>query len=130
MSDSISNFITIIRNAYSASHASCVGKHSNVNEGIARILKAEGYITEYEVETVRKGVKQIKLTLKYVEDQPAIKAIERVSTPGSRSYHGYTDIPKVLNGLGITIISSPKGIINDRQARKEKIGGELLCKVW
>ena len=130
MSDSISNFITVIRNAYSASHASCVGLYSTVHEGIARILKAEGYITEYEVETVRKGVKQLKLTLKYVDDAPAILGIERVSTPGSRAYNGYKDLPKVLNGLGINIISSPKGIITDRQARKEKLGGELICKVW
>lgn len=130
MSDSISDFITIIRNAYSASHADCVAKHSNVHEGIARILKEEGYITDYEVENPRKGVKHLKITLKYVDDMPAIKAIERVSTPGSRAYFGYDELPKVLNGLGINIISSPKGIINDRQARKQKLGGELICKVW
>jgi len=130
MSDSISDFITVIRNAYRSSHASCAGKYSKVHEGIAKILKEQGYITEYEVVQVRQGVKQIKLTLKYVDDQPAILGIQRISTPGSRAYNGYSDIPKVLNGLGITILTSPKGIIHDRQARKENLGGELICKVW
>ena len=130
MSDSISNFITVIRNGYAASHAECVGLYSKVHEGIAKILKGEGYITDYEVVQVRKGVKQIKITLKYVDDAPAITGIQRVSTPGVRTYSGYTTLPKVLNGLGISILSSPKGIINNRQARKEKLGGEILCKVW
>jgi small subunit ribosomal protein S8 len=129
-SDSISNFITVIRNAYAASHADCVGLYSAVHEGIAKILKSEGYILDYEVVSPRKGIKQLKLTLKYVDDAPAILGIERISTPGSRAYHGYKGIPKVINGLGISIISSPKGIIHDRTARKEKLGGELLCKVW
>lgn len=130
MSDSISDFITVIRNAYRASHASCVGKYSKVHEGIAKIMKAEGYILDCEVVQVRQGVKELKLTLKYVDDQPAVQGIERISSPGARAYSSYTDIPKVLNGLGITILTSPKGIITDRQARKEKIGGELICKVW
>jgi len=130
MADSISNFITVIRNAYAASHAECAGRYSKVHEGISKILKAEGYIADYEIVEVRKGVKQIKLSLKYVDDVPAIEGIERVSTPGSRAYCGYAELPKVLNGLGINILSSPKGIIHDRQARKEKLGGEILCKVW
>lgn len=130
MNDPISDFITVIRNAYSASHASCVGLYSKVHEGIARILKDEGYILNFEVAELRKGVKQLKLTLKYVDDAPAIQGIERVSTPGARAYFDCKSFPKVLNGLGINIISSPKGIINDRQARKEKLGGELICKVW
>lgn len=130
MSDSISDFITVIRNAYSASHATCVGLYSKVHLGIARILKEEGYILDYEEVKAEKGAPTIKLTLKYVDDKPALQGIERVSTPGARTYCGYQKLPKVLNGLGINILSSPKGIINDRQARKEKLGGELICKVW
>ena len=130
MKDSISDFITIIRNAYSASHAECVGQYSTVHEGIAEILKKEGYILDYEVLDVRKGGKALKLKLKYVDDKPALIGIQRISTPGARSYCGYQEIPKVLNGLGITILTSPKGVINNRQARKEKLGGELICKAW
>jgi small subunit ribosomal protein S8 len=130
MSDTISDFITIIRNAYSASHASCTGLYSKVHLGIARILKMQGYITDFEEITPEKGPRQIKLTLKYVDDQPAIVGIDRVSTPGARAYCGYSEMPKVLGGLGINIISSSKGIIHDRQARKEKLGGEIICKVW
>ena len=126
MKDSISNFITIIRNAYHASHAECKAEYSKVHEGIAKILKGEGYILDYKVAELRKGVKELTMTLKYVDDAPAIQGIERVSTPGCREYSSYTEIPKVLNGLGITIISSPKGIINDRQARQQKLGGELI----
>ena len=130
MKDTISDFITVIRNAYHASHAECVGLYSKVHEGIARILKEEGYILDYQKIEVRKGVASLKLILKYVDDQPALTGIERVSTPGARAYTGSQEIPKVLNGLGISIISSPKGIINNRQARKEKLGGELICKAW
>lgn len=130
MSDSISDFITVIRNAYSASHASCVGLYSKVHVGIAKILKEEGYLLDYEIVEVRKGVKQIKLTLKYVDDTPAITGLERVSTPGCRAYFNHDALPKVLNGLGINILSSSKGIITNRQAYKQKLGGELICKVW
>jgi small subunit ribosomal protein S8 len=130
MKDTISDFVTVIRNAYRASHAECVGSFSNVNEGIAKILKAEGYILDYQRVEVRKGIHCLKLTLKYVDDKPALTGIDRISTPGAHSYCSYQEIPKVLNGLGITILTTSKGILNDRQARKQKLGGELICKVW
>ena len=130
MSDTISDFLTTIRNAYAASHATCKGLFSNVHLGIAKILKSDGYIADVEEVKGENGIKHLKLTLKYVDDQPAIAGIQRVSTPGMRVYCGHQEIPKVIGGLGISILSTPKGLLNDRQARKQKLGGELICKVW
>lgn len=131
MSDTISNFITIIRNASSASHASCRGLFSKVHLGIAKQLKECGYIEDYkEIEAVKGSPKQIEVMLKYVDDEASMAGIERVSKPGRRVYCGCTEIPKVLGGLGTSILSTPKGILSDRQARQQKLGGEILCNVW
>ncbi len=128
--DTISNFLTTIRNAYSASHASCVCLFSNVHLGIAKILKNEGYISDVEQIEADNGIKSLKVTLKYVDDAPAIEGIERVSKQGRRVYTSYLEIPRVLSGMGISILTTPKGILCDRDARKQKVGGELICKVW
>ncbi len=130
MNDPISNFLTTIRNAYRASHASCVTPYSKMHEGLSRILKEEGYILDYKTAEVRKGVRELTLQLKYVDDTPAVLNVARVSKPGLRVYASYNEFPKVLNGLGINIISTPKGVLSDRQARKQKLGGEIICKVW
>jgi len=131
MSDTISNFITIIRNASSASHASCRGLFSKVHLGIAQKLKECGYIEDYkEIDAVKGSPKQIEVILKYVDDDASLAGIERVSKPGRRVYCGCTEIPKVLGGLGTAILSTPKGILTDRQARQQKLGGEILCNVW
>ena len=128
--DTIGDFITVIRNAGQAGKESCSYPHSNLRAGIAKILKDRGFVHDCLEGDNDKGFKTLEIKLKYVSGKHAIKGISRVSTPGRRSYCGYREIPNVLGGLGISIISSPKGIIDDRTARQEKLGGELLCSVW
>lgn len=130
MSDSISDFITIIRNAYAARKAECDGRHSKLHLRIAEILRDDGYIRDVQVLTGENGVKSLKIILKYVDEVPAITGLKRHSTPGRRSYYGYADIPRVLGGLGIGILTTSKGIMKDRDARREKVGGEMICTVW
>tara|TARA_B100000035_G_scaffold92523_1_gene78180 strand:+ start:3335 stop:3733 length:399 start_codon:yes stop_codon:yes gene_type:complete len=128
--DTIGDFLTVIRNAGQAGKDSCSYPHSNLRAGIAKILKDRGFVHDCLEGDNDKGFKTLEIKLKYVSGKHAIKGISRVSTPGRRSYCGYREIPNVLGGLGISIISSPKGIIDDRTARQEKLGGELLCSVW
>ncbi len=130
MSDSISDFLTIIRNSYSAGQTFCQGKYSRIHLRIAQILKEEGYIREVEEATDNNGHKVIKMTLKYVDDVPAITGLMRHSSPGRRLYYGYQDIPRILGGLGIGILTTSKGILRDREARQQKVGGEMICTVW
>lgn len=128
--DTIGDFITVIRNAGLAGKSSCSYPHSNLRAGIAKILQDRGFVAGCKEGDSSNGFKTIEIELKYVSGKHAIKGISRVSKPGRRSYCGYRDIPSVLGGLGISIISSPQGIIDDRTARQEKLGGELLCTVW
>jgi small subunit ribosomal protein S8 len=128
--DTIGDFITVIRNAGLAGKSSCSYPHSNLRAGIAKILQDRGFVAGCKEGDNSNGFKTIEIELKYVSGKHAIKGISRVSKPGRRSYCGYRDIPSVLGGLGISIISSPQGIIDDRTARQEKLGGELLCTVW
>ena len=128
--DTIGDFITVIRNADKAGKESCSYPHSNLRAGIAKILKDRGFVADCQETDNDKGFKTLEIKLKYVSGKHAIKGISRLSTPGRRSYCGYREIPNILGGLGISIISSPSGIIDDRTARKEKLGGELLCSVW
>ena len=128
--DTIGDFITVIRNAGLAGKSSCSYPDSNLRAGIAKILQDRGFVAGCKEGDNSNGFKTIEIELKYVSGKHAIKGISRVSKPGRRSYCGYRDIPSVLGGLGISIISSPQGIIDDRTARQEKLGGELLCTVW
>jgi len=128
--DSIGDFITVIRNAGSAGKASCSYPHSNLRQGIAKILKDRGFGEELTEGVNDKGIKKIDIQLKYVNGEHAIRGISRLSTPGRRSYCGYREIPQTLGGLGISILSTPKGIMDDKSARSNKLGGELLCSVW
>ncbi len=130
MSDSISDFITIIRNAYAARKAECDGRYSKLHLRIAEILRDDGYIRDVQVVTGDNGVKTLKIVLKYVDEVPAITGLKRHSTPGRRIYYSYSDIPRVLGGLGIGILTTSKGIMKDRDARREKVGGEMICTVW
>lgn len=127
--DSIGDFLTIIRNASKAGKESCKAQHSKLREGIAAILKDEGYIASYEV-TGEKAEKAINIVLKYVGGVPALTNISRVSTPGCRSYFQYREISRVLNGMGISILTTSKGILKDSECRAKKVGGEIICKVW
>ena len=128
--DTIGDFITVIRNAGSAGKESCAYPHSKLREGIACILKARGFLADYGEEMDEGDRKSIRLRLKYVDGEHAIKGIRRASTPGCRTYCGYREIPRVLGGLGVSILSTSRGILDDASARRQKIGGEILCKVW
>lgn len=129
MSDVIADMLTRIRNANNAKHESVDIPASNMKKAIADILIAEGYIRNYQViEDGKQGI--IRVTLKYIGKQKVIQGIRRVSKPGLRVYVSCEDMPRVMNGLGIAIISTSKGIITDKKARKENIGGEVIAFVW
>lgn len=130
MTDPIADFLTRIRNANSVGHKSVTAPSSNTKLAIAEILKNEGFIKNYEVIEDNKQ-NQIKITLKYGRNnEKVITGIKRISKPGLRIYAKSEDVPKVLNGLGIAIISTSNGVITDKQARQQNVGGEILAYVW
>ncbi len=121
--------LTRIRNGIIARHAEVEMPLSKVKVEVARLLKEEGYITDYTVE--RENAPRLKIQLKYTEDkQSVVTGIKRVSRPGLRNYVGYQKIPMVLAGMGTVIISTPKGMMTGKQARRERAGGEVVCYVW
>jgi small subunit ribosomal protein S8 len=128
MCDPISDMLTRIRNAQRAEKASVSMPSSKLKVAIAKVLKDEGYIQDYAVRD-RDGKPQLDISLKYHAGRPVIERIERVSRPGLRIYKGVKELPKVMNGLGITIVSTPKGVMTDRMARAAGVGGEVLCIV-
>ena len=130
MSDVIADMLTRIRNANSAKHTTVDIPASNMKKAIAQILVEEGYVKSYEIiEDGKQGT--IRVTLKYqANKQKVIRGLKRVSKPGLRIYAGCEDMPKVMNGLGIAIVSTSKGIMTDKKARALKVGGEVLCFVW
>ncbi|HTB80171.1 MAG TPA: 30S ribosomal protein S8 [Opitutaceae bacterium] len=130
MTDPIADFLTRLRNASKARLDECVIPHSKLKEGLAAILKAEGYVIDHANGTDEQGHKTLIVKLKYVDGAPALTGLKRVSTPGRRLYYSYTEIPRVLNGLGIAVISTSKGLMKDQDCRRNKAGGELLCNVW
>lgn len=130
MTDPISDFLTRLRNASKARLDECVAPHSRLKESIASILKAEGYVTDFSVGADSRGHKTLVVKMKYVDGAPVLTGLERVSTPGRRLYYRYTEIPRVLNGLGISILSTSKGLMKDQDCRRNKAGGELVCNIW
>ena len=130
MNDPIANMLTRIRNAQVARHDTVTIPASNMKKAIAKILLDEGYIKS--VENVNDGLQgSIKITLKYLDKkQPVIVGLRRISKPGLRVYATCEELPKVLGGLGIAIVSTSRGVMTDRAARKENIGGEVLCYIW
>ena len=130
MTDPISDFLTRLRNASKAGLDECVSPHSIIRESLAGILKAEGFVRDVTTGTDERGHKTVVVTMKYVDSAPVITGLKRASTPGRRIYTGYADIPRVLNGLGLAIISTSKGLMKDQDARRNKLGGELVCTVW
>jgi small subunit ribosomal protein S8 len=130
MTDPIGDMLTRIRNASSARHEKCLVPKSRLKVRIAEVLKEEGFIKDFVVH--QDGVQgAITILLKYSGDrEPAISDIKRVSKPGLRRYVPNDSIPRVLNGMGIAILSTSKGVLVDREARKQKVGGELICTVW
>jgi small subunit ribosomal protein S8 len=130
MTDPIADFLTRIRNAVRARHKVLEAPSSKLKKAIAQILLEQKFINGYEViEDGKQGI--LRIYLKYTEDgEPAIMNLVRVSKPGRRIYVGVEEIPRVLNGLGIAILSTSKGVMTDRRARKERVGGEVICYVW
>lgn len=131
MTDPIADFITRIRNAVKANHRIVQVPASNLKKEMTKILKEKGYILDYKFDDDNKqGL--IKIALKYhpVTKVPAIRNLTRISKPGLRKYAGTESMPRVLNGLGIAILSTSKGVMTDKEAKQEKVGGEVLCYVY
>jgi len=128
MTDPISDMLTRIRNASRALLPTVEMPHSRIKENLAHILKSEGYVAEVAVEG--KPLKKIKIQLKYQGKKSVIEGLRRISKPGLRHYVGATEIPRVLGGLGVAVLSTPEGVMTGTQARKKNLGGELLCYVW
>jgi small subunit ribosomal protein S8 len=135
-SDPISDMLTRIRNAVMAEHTTVALPNSKMKTAIAQILKDEGYISGYEVvdDTKHPVQKVLRIRLKYIgerrERKPVITGLERISRPGNRVYTGKQEIPWVLSGMGVAILSTPKGVMTGQRARQLGVGGEILCKVW
>ena len=129
LTDPIADMLTRIRNANAAMHEKVDVPHSNLKDRLAEILKEEGYIANYKVVTDG-NKKNIRVYLKYDGKERVIKGIKRISKPGRRVYSSVEDMPRVLSGLGIAIVSTSKGIVTDRVARRENVGGEILAFVW
>jgi small subunit ribosomal protein S8 len=127
ISDPIADFLTRLRN--SSQHRELLVPYSKIKAQIAQILKKEGYIADYELDNTG-AFPRIKVTNKISNRRSAITGLKRVSKPGLRKYVGSTEIPRVLGGLGIAILSTPKGVITGREAKKQNVGGELLALVW
>jgi small subunit ribosomal protein S8 len=130
MTDPISDMLARIRNASLARHDRTEMPHSNLKEHVAHVLKAEGFLEDVRV-SEGEGPKTLTLVLRYGRDRAsAIDGVRRVSAPGRRVYVRYDRIPRVRSGMGISILSTSRGVMTDRQAREQKVGGELLCEVW
>lgn len=128
MSDPIADMLTRIRNAQQVEKVSVSMPSSKLKVAIAAVLKEEGYIENYQVNG-DKTKPQLEIELKYYKDEPVISRIERVSRPGLRVYKGHDSIPHVMNGLGVAIVSTSRGVMTDRKARSEGVGGEVICYV-
>ena len=129
MTDPIADMITRIKNACMAGRKDLVMPHSRLKEDIVKILKANNYIEDYQI-IDKTPQKDITITLRYVGKLSAITNVKRVSKPGRRIYVKANEVPQTLNGYGLTILSSNQGIIDDKAARKAKVGGEILCQIW
>ena len=130
MSDPLGDMLTRIRNGQQARQAVVASPASKIRANVLEVLRREGYIRGYSREDVRPGVAELKIELKYVDGEPVIREIARVSKPGRRVYSGIADLPRVYNGLGIAILSTPRGVMSDNEARAAKVGGEVLCRVF
>ena len=128
--DSLSDMLTRIRNAHRVNKSITYCFSSNLNNNVLKVLKDEGYIRSYNSVDIKEGISKIKIELKYHEGLPVIKKIKRISKPGIRVYSKIKELPKTYGGLGISIISTPKGVMSDQKARANNDGGEILCEVY
>ena len=129
MTDPLGDMLTRIRNGQQARKDSILTPASKLRSNVLDVLQREGYIRGYSEEAVA-GQKGLRIELKYFEGQPAIKHVARVSKPGRRVYSGSQELPRVMNGLGITIVSTPRGVLSDAEARDQNVGGEVLAEVF
>ena len=129
-SDPLGDMLTRIRNGQQARKSDIKVPASKLRENVLEVLKREGYIRGYERVNLRKGIDEIKVELKYSAGRPVISEIVRVSTPGRRVYSGVKELQKFYNGLGISVLSTPQGVMSDHEARQANVGGEILCKVF
>jgi small subunit ribosomal protein S8 len=130
MSDNIADLLTRVRNAQSAGHAVVKVPASGAKQSVLDVLQREGYVRGYSKALVRKGVEELVVELKYHEGQPVISRVTRVSKPGRRVYAAIQTLGRVHNGLGISILSTSKGVLSDAEARLQNVGGEVLCEVF
>ena len=128
--DPIGDMFSRIRNGQLRSLSSIIIPSSNFRKNILEILKTEGYIKDFFIEKSENNKISLKVSLKYYEGDPVIKEIKRISKPGRRVYSRANSIPKVMNGLGLAILSTPKGVMSDTEARKQNVGGEIICRVF
>ena len=128
--DSLSDMLARIKNAHQAKKTNTSCFKSKLNMNVLAVLKDEGYIRDFKDMEIRKGINSIQIDLKYFNGIPVIKKIKRISKPGIRVYSKITDLPKPYGGLGISILSTPKGVMSDQKARKNNVGGEILCEVF
>ena len=130
MSDPLGDMLTRIRNAQRSRHANCVAPASQLRANVLDVLKREGFIRGFAAEELRPGIRQLRIELKYNEGEPVIKEINRVSRPGRRVYSKIKELPRIYGGLGISILSTPRGVMSDAEARAANVGGEVLCRVF
>lgn len=130
MNDPLGDMLTRIRNASMRGKSSVRTPASKIRRWVLDVLKAEGFIRGYEDATAKNGMPEIEIALKYFDGRPVIRELRRVSTPGRRVYSGVRDMPQIRQGLGISIVSTPRGVMSDAQARTANVGGEVLCTVF
>jgi small subunit ribosomal protein S8 len=130
MSDPLGDMLTRIRNGQRARKTVIQSPASKARANVLEVLQREGYIRGFSREEVRPGVAELKIELKYLDGEPVIREITRVSKPGRRIYSRIADLPRIYNGLGIAILSTPRGVMSDNEARAANVGGEVLCRVF
>jgi len=130
VTDPLGDMLTRIRNAQRARHSTCMAPASKLRANVLDVLRREGFIRGFEAHELRPGVAQLRIELKYNEGEPVIKEITRVSKPGRRVYSKIKELPRVYAGLGISILSTPRGVMSDAEARAANVGGEVLCRVF
>jgi len=130
MSDPLGDMLTRIRNGQRANKSAVNAPSSKLRANVLDVLKREGYIRGFEKVTGESGFDELRIELKYFDGKPVISQIQRVSTPGRRVYSSVSDLPKVFNGLGISILTTPSGVMSDAEAREANVGGEVLCTVF
>jgi small subunit ribosomal protein S8 len=130
LTDPLGDMLTRIRNAQRSRHAACVAPASKLRANVLEALRREGYIRGFKSEELRPGIAQLRIELKYTDGEPVIKEIHRVSKPGRRVYSKIKELPRVYAGLGVSILSTPRGVMSDAEARAANVGGEVLCRVF